>query len=423
MDPIRIGSYCFDRIHLWIQYDRRIASFVEVVIELYYPAARDADGLVMFSHGFLIGNDLLFYPKKIAGALLGDNPLFGIHPSRYYNYTSAVMEHNWALAFVSSTHLNAEWVGWTDIGGNPRVGQEAYAAASYLVKYGSTDAFYRADEHNRGRSFFDPGLLDRSRFLKPGCNRVLFAGHSVGGAHAQAAACGFEALSALGSRSCKPFDPVLFDREFLPACSERMSAWKPEERAMPVGLLMLSPVDQQVPLLAPGMQAYREHLSSQPMPMVMLVGECDCAALDASRSTPPAWSAEGTGVTQFSQIAPEASSSWAVAASVEKGSHAGYLGEKSWLCSLADSEESCSRCPGVKKWREGEEQYRFSEALLGRMLADYGAGGPYSGDFCNWLDSGAPSWLNRKEPFGGISLQPRGNGSFIDYAGKGSRCR
>ena len=85
MKPIRINDYCFDRIHLWVQYDWKIPQFVEVVVEVFYPKNRKANGLVMFNHGFLIGNDLLFYPKKIIGAFLGDNPLFGINPSNYYN--------------------------------------------------------------------------------------------------------------------------------------------------------------------------------------------------------------------------------------------------------------------------------------------------------------------------------------------------
>ena len=80
MQPIRINNYCFDHIHTWIQYDKRIPQFIEVVIELFYPENRQAEGLVMFSHGFLIGNDLLYYPKKIIGGLMNDNPLFGINP-------------------------------------------------------------------------------------------------------------------------------------------------------------------------------------------------------------------------------------------------------------------------------------------------------------------------------------------------------
>jgi len=94
MKAIRINNYCFDRIHLWIQYDWKIPQFTEVVIEIFYPENRQANGLLMFNHGFLIGNDLLFYPKKIIGALLNDNPLFGINPSAFYNYSEAIVGQN-----------------------------------------------------------------------------------------------------------------------------------------------------------------------------------------------------------------------------------------------------------------------------------------------------------------------------------------
>ncbi|MGC8774231.1 MAG: hypothetical protein ACP5R6_03070 [Chlorobaculum sp.] len=60
MKPIRIDDYCFDRIHLWLQYDPFVPEFIEMVIEVFYPANRKANGLVMFNHGFLIGNDLLW---------------------------------------------------------------------------------------------------------------------------------------------------------------------------------------------------------------------------------------------------------------------------------------------------------------------------------------------------------------------------
>ncbi|WP_317616275.1 hypothetical protein [Chlorobium phaeovibrioides] len=64
MKPICINGYCFDRIHLWVQYHKSIPLFIEVVVEVFYPKHRQAEGLVMFNHGFLIGNDLLYYPKK-----------------------------------------------------------------------------------------------------------------------------------------------------------------------------------------------------------------------------------------------------------------------------------------------------------------------------------------------------------------------
>lgn len=422
MQSLRINNYCFDRIHTWIQYDWRIPQFIEVVIEVFYPVNRQAEGLVMFSHGFLIGNDLLFYPKKIAGAFTGDNPLFGINPSKYYNYSSAIVEKNWAMAFVSASHLQFEGIPWVDIGGNPRVGQDAYAAASYLIKYGATDFFFKEDEKNRGLSFYDQSLAGKTRFMKPGCNKVIFAGHSVGGAHAQAAACGFDTLRELGRKSYRFFDPVMYDREFIPAYSERMSRWDPLDRANPVGLLQLSPVDQKIPLLAAGMQPYREALAKKPIPSLMIVGDCDCACLDSKNSNPPAWSDKPADTTQFSQLAPEGSSSWAVVANVALGSHCGYLTEKSPLCSLADSTKNCSRAVGKETYKPCEEESLFTEALLKEFIAIYPEEGDFQGDFCDWLKSGCINWLNRNNPSGTLNLVPFPDGSSIDYAGKSSRC-
>ncbi|NTW11204.1 MAG: hypothetical protein HGA26_07580, partial [Chlorobiaceae bacterium] len=220
MNPARTDKYCFDHIHLWVQYDKKSAAFIEVVIEVYYPLTRDAEGLVMFSHGFLIGNDPLYYPRKLAGVFTGDNPLFGINPSRYYNYTAAAIENNWAIAYVSASHLQFEGVPWLDFGGNPRVGQDAFVAASYLIKYGSTDYFYLLDtEKKRSRKAFMEEIR-KYRFIKQGCNNVIFAGHSVGGAHAQVAACGFQTMQEIGKKTGYSFDPVMYDREVLPRHSD-----------------------------------------------------------------------------------------------------------------------------------------------------------------------------------------------------------
>lgn len=255
MKPIRIDDYCFDRIHLWLQYDPFVPEFIEMVIEVFYPANRKANGLVMFNHGFLIGNDLLWYPKKIAGMLLDDNPLFGINPSAYYNYSEAIVEKNWAMAFVSASHAQVDWMPWTDIGGNPRVGQETFAAASYLIRYGLTEFFWLAESRGHNSKNFDAQLASKAKFLVS--NNVIFAGHSVGGAHAQAAACGFDTLSQIGRQQCRPFNPVIYNRELLPTFSMPMTDWPEADRANPVGLLMLSPVDQHVPIFMPGMSDYR----------------------------------------------------------------------------------------------------------------------------------------------------------------------
>jgi len=174
-------------------------------------------------------------------------------------------------------------------------------------------------------------------------NKVIFAGHSVGGAHAQAAACDFEQLQDIGGKTGKTFNPIIYDREFLPASTEPLSEWNPAHRASPVGLLQLSPIDQKFPLVAPGMQPYREALSVKPMPMVMAVGECDCPSLTGS--TPPAWKEENESPTQFRQLAPEGGSSWAVATRIAKGSHCGYLTEPDTLCQVSDSKKECHLCP------------------------------------------------------------------------------
>jgi hypothetical protein len=412
MKPIRINDYCFDRIHLWVQYDWKVPQFVEVVVEVFFPKNRSANGLVMFNHGFLIGNDLLFYPKKIIGAFLGDNPLFGLNPSNYYNYSEAIVEKNWAMAFVSTSHAQMDWMPWTDLGGNPRVGQESYAAASYLIRYGVTDFFYRAEPQGRNLAFFDANLACRSKFMVS--NNVIFAGHSVGGAHAQAAACGFETLQELGKKEYRPFDPVIFDREFVPAYTERMSKWDPSERANPVGLLQLSPVDQKMPVLMPGMAPYREALSSRQMPMAMIVGECDCACLDTS--VPPAWSSDPAKISQFSQLAPAGSGSWAAVASVAKGSHCGYLTDSSELCCTADMQSQCKRCPGVEKYKPAGNEAAFTTSLLKRFIDLYPGSDGFEGGFEAWINSGFITWLNKESPDGRVSLVPFAPGKYVDFA-------
>ncbi|NTV01321.1 MAG: hypothetical protein HGB04_00855 [Chlorobiaceae bacterium] len=413
MKPIRINDYCFDRIHLWVQYHWCVPEFVEVVVEVFYPKERLANGLVMFSHGFLIGNDLLFYPKKIAGAFLGENPLFGVNPSNWYNYSEAIVEKHWAMAFVSSSHAQVDWMPWTDIGGNPRVGQEAYAAASYLVRYGATDFFYKVEPKGRNFRFYDDALAGRSKFMVS--NNVVFAGHSVGAAHAQAAACGFETLNELGRKSGRLFDPVVFDREFVPACTGRMSCWDSSELANPVGLLQLSPVDQKVPFLMPGMERYREVLAGRKMPVAMLVGKCDCACLEEKNSKPPAWSDNQADVTQFTQLSPPDKGSWAVVACVEKGSHCGYLTDRSPLCSMADGQSACLRCPGVDKYGPAGDEAAFTTSVLREMISIYPDGDGFPGSFDDWARSSFVSWLDNECPDGRVSLVPFGTGRYVDW--------
>ncbi len=414
MKPICINDYCFDHVHIWIQYDHSIPQFVEVAIEIFYPRDRQANGLVMFNHGFLIGVDLLYYPKKILGSLVNDNPLFGVHPSYYYNYSRAIVEKNWAMAFVTATHIQAQGIPWTDFGGNPRVGQEAYAAASYLIKYGVTDEFYKAESKYAGTAIYKPEDIEASRFMRS--NNVVFAGHSVGGAHAQVPATGFETMQRIGKETCRPFDPVIYDRELFPNYSERMSRWAPEERANPVGLVQLSPVDQKIPLIGPGMELYRRELAERQMPILMIVGECDSACLEDS--TPPAWSGDPGVETEFTQESPEGSDSWAVVANVEHGSHCGYLTKKNELCSLADLDSgACEK--GTPTWKPGGEESLFTNELFKKFIAMYPDGGAFEGGFGKWIHSDFIKWLNRKNPYGKIDLVPFDDGKYIQYASRG----
>ncbi len=312
MHPIQVGNYNFQRIYLWLQYSDKLPFFTEIVIELFYPNNMKAKGLVMFDHGFLIGTDLLFYPKLLLSKVNGqDTPLFQVNPSRYYNYSRAAIDHEWALAFVTTCHQQVEAMPWTDFGGSPRVGQAAYAAASYLIRYGATHKYHDEQAVRNSRFLMDAGTNGNSMG-----NRVIFAGHSVGGAHAQAAACGFDALQEIGARQLRPFDPIFYNGEVRPDHTPPMSKWNRSSMANPAGLLQLSPVDgaggKIVPLLIPGMQAYREYLSGVPMPNLMVTGACDSACLSPSNSNPPAWiDVADRTKSQYAQMAYGSSDSWA----------------------------------------------------------------------------------------------------------------
>jgi len=424
MKPIRIDDYCFDRIHVWVQYDKEKVGFIELVIEVFYPVDRQAEGLVMFNHGFLIGNNLLYYLEKLTSPVTGNNPLFGINPSTFYNYSTAIVEKNWALAFVSASHAQVEGMPWLDFGGNPRVGQDAYAAASYLIKYGATDFFFKIDDYRKSRDLLYMEEIKKNRFMKDGCNNVIFAGHSVGGAHAQVAACGFKTLQEIGAENSCTFDPVMFDREILPRYSDRMSDWDVSDRANPVGLLQFSPVDQQIPFLVPGMKPYREALAKKPLPNLMIVGDCDCTALGSNFiQKPPAWSADPKKRTQFSEQAPEGSDSWAVVANVERGSHCGYLTDKSIVCNKAD--EACTKPvePGKEPYKSREDEALFSAELLRRFIDSFSGVSPFGNDSCKWLKSDFLKWLNQPNPYRSINMVPFRSGGYIDYSGKSTRCK
>jgi len=406
MNPICIDDYCFDRIQLWVQYSPKQLRFVEVVIEVYYPKNLDAEGMIMFDHGFLIGDGLFYYPKKFLGLLLNDHPLFAKNPSHFYNYTAAAVKHNWAMAFVISSHFASEFMPWVDFGGNPRVGQEAYSAASYLIRYGVTN-FFRQES-----------AKERSKFMKT--NNVVFAGHSVGGAHAQAAAVGFENLYNIGAQTGFDFNPIMYNRELLPAHTERLSDWNPEERANPVGLVQLSPVDMTNKFLGFGMAPYRETLSKMEMPMTMIIGSCDCATLQDSN--PPAWSPDAATMTQFSQLAPKDSESWGVIANVENGSHCGYLTAENKLCNQADAKYTCKLCPDIDVYKSNGPETEFTIDLFDQFLGLYGNNAKFDKDFCGWMKSDFIQWLNKKSPDGRINLVPFENGKYIEYANQ-SRCK
>ena len=394
MDPIQIGNYCFRRMYLWLQYSKSSPHFTEIVIEVFYPNDRQADGLVMFNHGFLIGVDLAYYPKLLLSKLMGsDTPLYAINPSWYYNYSDAAIKNHWALAFVTSSHEQVDIMPWTDFGGNPRVGQEAYAAASYLVRYGAT---YKYDDAKAVASArFLKGADDKNgNFMQ---NRVIFAGHSVGGAHAQVAATGFDNIQLIGTEQGMPFDPVFFNREVIPGSTPAISSWTDEQRANPVGLLQLSPVDNKIPLLFTGMEAYRKQLAKMPLPNLMVTGQCDSATLKSS--TPPSWIDENDRKdSQFAQMAYSEKGSWAATCMVEKGSHCGYLRHCNDLCSQADKDsKTCDGCSNVTPYAANQEEFVFTNELLDRFIKN----GTYSGGTLeDWKSGDFVKWLNNSNPEG-----------------------
>lgn len=395
MHPIQVGDYDFKRIYLWLQYCDRLPYFTEIVLEVFYPNNMKAKGLVMFNHGFLIGTDLLFYPKLLFSKISGqDTPLFGVNPSRYYNYSRAAISNNWALAFVTTCHEQFDAMPWTDFGGSPRVGQAAYAAASYLIRYGATHKYHDEKTVMNSRFLMDAG--DNSMG-----NRVIFAGHSVGGAHAQAAACGFGALQEIGGKSLRPFDPIFYNGQVCPDHTPPMSTWDSSCMATSAGLLQLSPVDgaggKIIPILAPGMQPYREFLAGVPVPNLMVTGACDSACLSPSNSNPPAWiDVADRSVSQYAQMAYGGGKSWAATCMVGKGSHCGYLGDGNGLCSAADKKSLCDK--GVTPYKANGAEYRFTDALLDQYIRFVADSGPAGCTFDAWKTGSLMQWLNNEKP-------------------------
>ena len=384
-----------------MQYTPQDLSFTEIAMDVYYPKDRKANGLVMFNHGFMIGPDLFYLPKRLLASMFSNEPppLFANYPSYFYNYTSAIVEKNWAMAFVTSTHKQNEFTPTTDFGGNPRVGQEAYLAASYLIRFGATSTFY-----NESRS---------QQFQFMNSNNVIFAGHSVGGAHAQVAATGFENLNTIGGDNKQKFDPIVYDRIIFPRVTDKLSKWEEKKRAKPVGLVQLSPVDMKNPLFG-GMKLYREKLKTIAIPNLMVVGQCDCACLDTS--DPKAWSPDPLVETEYSQMAPAASGSWATVANVEKGSHCGYLTAPSEICSMADSGSACKRCPGVDKYKPVGEETDFTAELFKRFIGIYPANSGFTGTREEWLASSFTKWLNNKNPADtAINLVPFSGGQYVSH--------
>jgi len=416
MYPIQIGNYDFKRLYLWLQHSDKLPFFTEIVIEVFYPNNMQADGLVMFNHGFLIGTDLLFYPKQFISKLTNqDTPLFQVNPSWYYNYSQAAINNNWALGFVTTAHLQFDMMPWTNLGGNPRVGQAAYAAASYLIKYGAT---HKYDDHES---------VMKARFLRADAssnnsmlNRVIFAGHSVGGAHAQVAATGFDALQEIGARNLMPFDPVFYNREVTPDHTLPMSKWDESNRARPIGLLQLSPVDgaggKIVPYLAPGMKPYREHLAGVSMPNLMVTGACDSACLDPKNSDPPAWiDVADRSTSQYAQMAYGSSNSWAATCMVERGSHCGYLRHHNDLCTQADKKSLCD--PSVTPYTAKQEEYRFTNELLDQYIGFVAGKDPANCSFDTWKNGSLMQWLNKEKPgTSGVSLRQFPDG-YVHFPG------
>lgn len=416
MYALQIGNYEFKRLYLWLQYSDKLPFLSEIVIEVFYPVNKAADGLVMFDHGFLIGIDPLFYPKQIISKLTNlDTPLFQVNPSWYYNYSQAAMNNNWALAFVTTSHQQLDVMPWTDLGGNPRVGQAAYAAASYLLRYGATYKYNDADAVADSQ-FICPNA---SNFNEMG-NRVIFAGHSIGGAHAQVAATGFDALQEIGGRTMMPFDPIFYNREVVPDHTPPMSRWSESDRAKPIGLLQLSPVDgaggQLLPLLVPGMKPYREYLSGVSMPNLMVTGACDSACLDAAKSNPPAWiDVEDRTESQYAQMAYGGGTSWAATCMVERGSHCGYLGHMNDLCKQADKKSFCDA--SVTPYAAREAEYCFTCELVDQYINFVAGKDPSNCSYDSWKNGSFMQWLNKEKPgSSGISLRQFPDG-YVHFPG------
>jgi hypothetical protein len=404
MYPIQIGNYDFKRIYLWLQYSDKLPFFTEVVIEVFYPNNMQADGLVMFNHGFLIGTDLLFLPKQLISKVTNqDTPLFEVNPSWYYNYSQAAIDNNWALAFVTTVHQQVDNIPWTDFGGSPRPGQAAYAAASYLIRYGATHK-YNDEKAVKEFSFLKQNTRDG---LSRG-NRVLFAGHSVGGAHAQVAATGFANLQKLGGKDFMPYDPVFYNREVTPDHTPPLSKWDASLRADPVGVLQLSPVDgangQIIPVICPGMKPYREKLAEMKIPNLMVVGRCDSACLTKS-SNPPAWSETDTK-NQYAQMTPTGKESWGAICMVDNGGHCGYLLHSNNLCTMADGQQDkLQGCKGVTVWQAGEAEFVFTNELISRFIGQVGQGKPPIDSFSAWKECDLIQWLDCRNPgTSGITL-------------------
>jgi hypothetical protein len=312
------------------------------------------------------------------------------------------MNKHWAVAFVTACHEQSGNMPWTDFVGNPRVGQEAYAAASYLVRYGVT---YKYD---------DKAAVASSKFLNKEAgmrNRVIFAGHSVGGAHAQAAVTGFDNLQSIGKEQGMDFDPVFFNREVCPDGTPPMSGWDSSKRANPVGLLQLSPVDNKMPILFPGMELYRRKLATISLPNLMVVGQCDSACLKSS--TPPAWVSESDSSSQFAQMAPSGSDSTAAICMVEKGSHSGYLSHSNILCSQADKTScDCEGCKDLQPYLAAEEEFVFTNELIKRFIDQCSSDTPV-----DWRQSDLVRWLDNSTPEGtDITLKKFSDG-YVHFAG------
>lgn len=419
MYPIQIGNYDFKRIYLWLQYSDRLPFFTEVVIEVFYPNNMQADGLVMFNHGFLIGFDPFFYPKQLLSKITNqDTPLFEVNPSWYYNYSQAAIDNNWALAFVTTVHQQIDGMPWTDFGGSARPGQAAYAAASYLIRYGATHK-YNDEKAVKAFQFLKPAAATSKAGLSKG-NRVLFAGHSVGGAHAQAAATGFANLRDIGRKNFTSYDPVFYNREVTPDHTPPLSKWTPEEMADPVGVLQLSPVDgaggKIVPVFAPGMKPYRQKLAEMKIPNLMVVGNCDSACLTTA-SNPPAWSATGSN-NQYAQMTPAGKESWGAVCMVEDGGHCGYLLHRNDLCSMADAQPNkLAGCKDATVWQAGEAEFHFTNELMRRYIDQLASDKPKIDSFDDWKGCELVSWLSDEtSDKQGISLAKFADGRYVHFA-------